>query len=497
VSLRQAVSKLPGEVGTSCRAETTPSSQEFADQCALGMGQTGERRARGAKVRRARFLDDHRTGGIVADALSLATQEDRDHPHDIEAGQKIDGPQQVPDESPSPIERSATVADYAQAAYALARRLTAPKSLERSKVKEVDAEHDGIENRYRHPRNREGPVRILVEGAPRGLKVDHHNHERGQHGNGLPGEVDQVSQKAAANPREGQHDFDVFRRLDDRDVVHRAHACKRYHDPHTLESMEYEIRARSIGEIMDGALQIYRDNLRPFLTLSVLIYGPVYVIQNVLLYFAGAAEGSARAARAAINVGVVTIPVFVLAYAIGPVVFTVAIVAAFRGESVTAGSVLQRALPLFWTAIYSNTLLILGSCLGFILFVIPGLIFWFNRLINIQVIVIEGKGGAAALSRSKELVKGDGGRVQWPWFLTGLLTGAISLGFTQVIPASLPWGLRQALAAVPYLVLAPLTPAVLTLCYFDYRVRKEAFDLKVLADETLGALHPASEQPAR
>jgi len=129
--------------------------------------------------------------------------------------------------------------------------------------------------------------------------------------------------------------------------------------------------------------------------------------------------------------------------------------------------------------------------------VIPGLIFWFNRLINIQVIVIEGKGGVAALSRSKELVKGDGGRVQWPWFLTGLLTAAISLGFTAVIPGSLPWGLRQALVAVPYLVLAPLTPAVLTLSYFDCRVRKEAFDLKVLADETLGALRPALEQHPR
>jgi hypothetical protein len=45
------------------------------------------------------------------------------------------------------------------------------------------------------------------------------------------------------------------------------------------------------------------------------------------------------------------------------------------------------------------------------------------------------------------------------------------------------------------LVLAPLAPAVLTLSYFDCRVRKEAFDLKVLAEETLGALRPASEQP--
>jgi hypothetical protein len=261
--------------------------------------------------------------------------------------------------------------------------------------------------------------------------------------------------------------------------------------------MEYEIRARSIGEIIDGALQIYRDNLRPFLTLSVLMYGPMYVIQDVLLYFAGATEGAARAGKAAISVAVVTIPVFVLAYATGPVVFTIAIAAAFRGESFTVGSVLRRAVPLFWTAIYSNAVLILGSWVGLILFVIPGLIFWFNRLINIQVIVIEGKGGVAALSRSKELVKGDGGRVQWPWFLTGLLTAAISLGFTAVIPGSLPWGLRQALVAVPYLVLAPLTPAVLTLSYFDCRVRKEAFDLKVLADETLGALRPALEQHPR
>lgn len=261
--------------------------------------------------------------------------------------------------------------------------------------------------------------------------------------------------------------------------------------------MEYEIRARSMGEIMDGALQIYRDNLPAFLTLSTLIYGPMYLTQDVLLYFAGAAEGASRAAKAAISVAFVMIPILILVYAMGQLIFTVAIAAAFRGEKLTPGRTFRRALPLFWPAIVSNTVLTLGSWLGLLLFVIPGIIFWFNRLLNIQVIVVEGKGPVAALTRAKELVKGDRGRVQWPWFLTGVLTTAISLGFTAVIPGSLPWALRQALTAVPYLVLAPLVPAVLTLSYFDSRVRREAFDLKVLADETLGALSLASGEPPR
>jgi hypothetical protein len=261
--------------------------------------------------------------------------------------------------------------------------------------------------------------------------------------------------------------------------------------------MRYEVRARSIGEMMDGALQIYRDNLRLLLTLSIVIYGPMYAISDGVMYMGGAAQGGVQAAKAVLTTSFVSLPVFLLAYVLGRLAFTVAIVRAFRGETCRVRDALAQALNKFWPALGSDMILGLGTWVCSIALVIPGLLFFFNRLLNVQAIVVEGKGAVASLSRSKELVRGAGYRGTWAWFFTSLLTAAVSFGFTAVIPGSVPWLAKQALAAIPYLVLAPLAPAVLTLAYFDSRVRKEGFDLSVLAEQTLGVPRPPSAEPAR
>jgi hypothetical protein len=262
--------------------------------------------------------------------------------------------------------------------------------------------------------------------------------------------------------------------------------------------MRYEIRARSIGEVMDGALQIYRDNLGLYLTLSALLNVPAYAVQLLALYSAGAPfDDKVRAGKAAMTTLPVTMPALLLAHVMCSLLLTVAIAARFRGESCDVGTAFRRALPLFWTALASDFVLGLGTWGGLILLIVPGLIFGLNRLLNLQAIVVEGKGPVDALRRSKALCKGDRGRAQWPWFFMTLLVSAISFGFDAVVPSSVPWLIKQLLAAVPPIVLAPLVPAVLTLSYFDARVRQEGYDLKVMTEETLGAPKVAGAELGR
>jgi hypothetical protein len=106
-----------------------------------------------------------------------------------------------------------------------------------------------------------------------------------------------------------------------------------------------------------------------------------------------------------------------------------------------------------------------------------------NWLLSVQVVMIEGRGPATALSRSKVLTKGQRGRLGGMVFLVTLIAMVISGGLAMVIPDSverLPF-IGMIIQQSPSILLAPFYPGVLTLAYFDARVRKEAFDLEVLS----------------
>ena len=105
-----------------------------------------------------------------------------------------------------------------------------------------------------------------------------------------------------------------------------------------------------------------------------------------------------------------------------------------------------------------------------------------------QTIVVEGSGSAGGLRRSWRLTQGFfwrtfallvvvfllqsvvGAVIQVP---AALLIGGLSAGTQQLI--------GQALGAVSSVVVSPLSLIALTLVYYDLRIRKEAFDIEMLA----------------
>ncbi|HEY2704667.1 MAG TPA: hypothetical protein VGL20_13345, partial [Candidatus Dormibacteraeota bacterium] len=105
-----------------------------------------------------------------------------------------------------------------------------------------------------------------------------------------------------------------------------------------------------------------------------------------------------------------------------------------------------------------------------------------------QAIVVEGSGSWAGLRRSWRLTRGFfwrtfallvvvfllqsvvGAVIQVP---VALLIGGLSTGAQQLI--------GQALGAVSSVVVSPLSLIALTLVYYDLRIRKEAFDIEMLA----------------
>jgi hypothetical protein len=110
-----------------------------------------------------------------------------------------------------------------------------------------------------------------------------------------------------------------------------------------------------------------------------------------------------------------------------------------------------------------------------------------------QTVVIEERGGLAALRRSWELVRGSFWRVLAIDLLLTILGAILTAG--PVLAIQLAASLLPSFAIVTVannivstalnIVVLPLQFAALTLLYFDLRIRREGFDLELLAQQRL------------
>lgn len=162
------------------------------------------------------------------------------------------------------------------------------------------------------------------------------------------------------------------------------------------------------------------------------------------------------------------------------------------GDSVTFA--FRRFWPLIWLQAISGVLVFIAL----LALVIPGLYLVVAWALAVPVLLVENRKGMAALSRSRELIRG-----RW-WPTLGLLflvggAGAIVSGvLTPLVAGLLPAGSHLARAAsegvasgVVAVLTTPFAAAALTALYFDSRVRKEHFDIADLRRE----LSEGEQQP--
>ena len=157
--------------------------------------------------------------------------------------------------------------------------------------------------------------------------------------------------------------------------------------------------------------------------------------------------------------------------------------------------------------------------LGLVLCVVPWFVAATQLFFVLQAVTVEGKGPGRALGRSNGLVGGYGGRVFNCLLLLALIAWVISLGVTfplaylvgsvlHLAPgASSLYGGAAAVghtaeqqvvtlitAGLAHLVLLPFLVCVMTVLYYDLRIRKEGLDIEMLAEDLhylpLAALGP-------
>lgn len=249
------------------------------------------------------------------------------------------------------------------------------------------------------------------------------------------------------------------------------------------------LRPLAFGEVLDQAFGLFRRAFVPLLTISVVCSGiPALISIDVQ------AQG-----------GVVQAPILYLvalvfsiiggAVATGASTFVVS--EQYLGQSLEAGEALRRAWGRVGTIIATSMVVGILVFLGFLLLIVPGVIAIAGLSLAVTAVAVEGVDSEQGRARSWELTKDHRWRMLGLLIIYGLIAmiAVMAVGMVGgVLAYALGGGAGEGAAAASRIALVgsalgslimlavnPLMYCILIVAYYDLRVRKEAFDLDLLA----------------
>jgi hypothetical protein len=279
-----------------------------------------------------------------------------------------------------------------------------------------------------------------------------------------------------------------------------------------------ELRPLGVGEIVDVAIKIYWRNALTLFRIVLVVVAPVQLLSSLVTTSSTTSGDFVTTTTDPITgeetvhfhhpyLFVTGIVVVFLLSLVSTILATgacfKAVADAYMGERPTSRSslafVLRKFVSILWVILIGGLALLplFAACL------IPGIWIGVAWSVAIPALLTEGAKGTKALGRSWRLVRGR----WWPAFgvlllgflLSGVVSSVIQYGFTalllvgvgdssvaQVVVGTIGGTLSSVLTT-------PFTAAFVTVLYFDLRVRKEGFDLELLAERLGLAPRPRGE----
>jgi len=269
-----------------------------------------------------------------------------------------------------------------------------------------------------------------------------------------------------------------------------------------------QLRPLSVGEILDASFKVVRQSFGTLAVCVLVVALPLNILSTLVR--ASTSDNAFNLDTATNNVSTGTAAAGQLIVGILSLVLTTlaagacfrAVSSTYLGEKATVGESLSFAatkiLPLIWISILFS----LGLIPAFIALFFPGVWLFVAWSVSFPALLSEDVRGSKALGRSFRLVRGR----WWPTFgalvVMYLIVFVISAILGVLLGAAFVASLdNEAVAAVlttiintlSSLITLPLFAAVLTIIYYDLRVRKEGFDLHLLA-RGVGSSAPTSAE---
>ncbi|MGH2540774.1 MAG: hypothetical protein ACRDGK_09655, partial [Actinomycetota bacterium] len=154
------------------------------------------------------------------------------------------------------------------------------------------------------------------------------------------------------------------------------------------------------------------------------------------------------------------------------------------GDSVDIDASYKWGFARFGSVLLISVLVGLAVLGGFILLIIPGLIFLVMFSVAIPALVVENRRGTDAMGRSWNLVKGHF------WHAVGvillaLIIAAVVSGVISAIGTAISdnWFVTWIFSSIAQIIVAPFSALVSVLLYLDLRARSEALTADALRGE--------------
>jgi hypothetical protein len=258
-----------------------------------------------------------------------------------------------------------------------------------------------------------------------------------------------------------------------------------------------QLRPLSVGEVLDASFKIVRQSFGTLAGCVLVVALPLNIV-NTLIAASTRDNAFKIDTTTSSDIGTGTeLAGLLLTTTLALVLTTLAAAACFRavsgvylGERPTVAGSLSFAASRVLPVILLSLLYFIALIPAFIALIIPGIWLSVAWSVSFPALLSEGLGPVAALGRSYRLVKDR----WWPTFgallvmyllvlvisgIVGALLGAILI--SSVDNEAVAGVFNTIINTLSSLITLPLMASVLTVLYFDLRVRKEGFDLQLLA----------------
>jgi hypothetical protein len=279
--------------------------------------------------------------------------------------------------------------------------------------------------------------------------------------------------------------------------------------------MNGDLRPLGIGEILDAGIKLFLRHWRPLVLSVVGLILPVQILSALVTASvapeqfdltsteSGVEEG--EEAEFLIGQGVIAL-LSVVSVLLATAVCFKAVADAYLGVEPEWRRSLRFAVRrlggLLGVAIVGGIFVALAT----VALIVPGVWLFVSYAVAVPALLLERIGPIDALRRSFRLVRGrwwsTAGTLLVGYLLIGIL-GALVTGVIMVVPSLVAEGntLVGALGAVVggtvgSVLTTPYSAAVVTLLYFDLRVRKEGLDLQLIAEGADVQRDPDAPLPA-
>jgi hypothetical protein len=249
------------------------------------------------------------------------------------------------------------------------------------------------------------------------------------------------------------------------------------------------IPQRGLGDILSTAFEVYKANAAKLIVIVAIVVVPLSFISHFLtgVVFKPTVEKTQAIVINGQTISGTTVTTrsfgtflagSLIAAAIAVIISAVLQAALTRGAALAAvgdpvdtEASYQYGFKRFGSVLWISILVGLVVGIGFILLIIPGIIFLTMLAVTIPALIVEDQRGTSAMGRSWNLVKGHFWHVLGTIVVAALITGVV--GAILGLLGGSNWFLQWIFGSIAQIITAPFAALVTVLLYVDLRARGE------------------------